>query len=544
MRLGLEPNRPISTVEERVSMRLPRASGVLLHPTSLPGRYGIGDLGPEAHAFVRFLAESGQRWWQILPLGPTGFGNSPYQSYSSHAGNPLLINPDLLVEEGWLETNDLGEYPALPEAHIDFDAVADAKDQLLRRAFRRFSPNQPEFTSFLQENAEWLGDYALFMALKEANGGSAWYEWEPDLVRREPSTIERWRSQLSQSILYYKFVQFAFARQWKALRASCAEHRIQLIGDLPIFVAQDSADVWARPDLFQLDETGRPLFVAGVPPDYFSETGQLWGNPLYRWEAHASERFAWWISRLKSVLDRVDLVRLDHFRGFEAYWEVPADSETAATGRWALGPGTAFLEALRDGLQGLPLIAEDLGEITAEVEALRDRFNLPGMRVLQFAFGGDPGTELHLPHRYVNHCVAYTGTHDNETSVGWFHTSHIETTQTPEQIAAERAFALRYLGTNGSEIHWDLIRIALASVADTVIIPLQDILGLDSSGRMNTPGIAKGNWAWRFQSGQLDPRVRARLADMTAVYSRWNGPLPPEFGPPHRQLVEEPMLGR
>src|SRR5262249_16346447 len=283
---------------------------------------------------------------------------------------------------------------------------------------------------------------------------------------------------------------YAFARQWDAVRAACDERGIGLIGDLPIFVAQDSADVWSRPDLFQLDDAGRPTVVAGVPPDYFSETGQLWGNPLYRWEAPASESFAWWIARLRAVTTRVDLVRLDHFRGFEAYWEVPAAAETAAEGRWALGPGTAFLEALREGLGGLPIIAEDLGEITAEVEALRDRFDLPGMRVLQFAFGGDPGCEIHLPHRYINHCVAYTGTHDNDTSAGWFHTAHVESTQSPEQVAAERAFALRYLGTDGSEIQWDLIRIAMASVADTVIVPLQDVLGLDSIGRMNVPGQA------------------------------------------------------
>jgi len=525
-------------------MRLPRASGILLHPTSLPGRHGIGDLGPEAHAFVRLLANCGQRWWQILPLGPTGFGNSPYQSYSSYAGNPLLINPELLVEEGWLTKAECEETPALPEDHVEFEAVTAIKDRLLRQAFSRFPAVDPEFEAFQDENAHWLDDYALFMALKEANLGAAWYEWEPRLALREPRQIARQRLELAELLRYYKFVQYVFARQWNALRATCNAHEIQLIGDLPIFVAQDSADVWARPELFQLDKTGHPLVVAGVPPDYFSETGQLWGNPLYRWEAHAHEGFAWWISRLKAVLDRVDLVRLDHFRGFEAYWEVPAGSETAATGRWALGPGTAFLEALRQGLGGLPLIAEDLGEITAEVEALRDRFDLPGMRVLQFGFGGDSGTEIHLPHRYVNHCVAYTGTHDNETSVGWFHTIQVATTQSAEQMAAERAFALRYLGTNGSEIQWDLIRLALGSVADTVIIPLQDVLGLGSDARMNTPGVATGNWSWRFQSTQIDPRVLARLADLTAVYSRWNGPRPSLSIPLRREVVEEPSLGR
>ena len=328
------------------------------------------------------------------------------------------------------------------------------------------------------------------MALKEIHGGAAWYDWERELVARDPQTIARWREKLADRILFYEFVQYAFYRQWTALREACARHDIHLIGDMPIFVAQDSADIWARPDLFQLDETGRPLVVAGVPPDYFSETGQLWGNPLYRWEAHAAEKFAWWIARLKASTNRVDLIRLDHFRGFEAYWEVPAGSETAATGRWALGPGTSFLEALREGLGGLPLIAEDLGKITAEVEALRDRFELPGMRILQFAFGAEGNSDYHLPHKYVHHCVVYTGTHDNDTTVGWFTGSAAETTQSREQIRAERAFVLRYLGTSGAEVHWDLIRVGFASVADTAIIPMQDVLGLDQSARMNVPGHA------------------------------------------------------
>jgi 4-alpha-glucanotransferase len=356
--------------------------------------------------------------------------------------------------------------------------------------------------------------------------------------------MARWRAKLAEPILYFKFLQYAFARQWRSLRESCEARESQLIGDLPIFVAEDSADVWARPELFQLDEAGRPIFVAGVPPDYFSADGQLWGNPLYRWDAHASEKFAWWIARMKASTDRVDLVRLDHFRGFEAYWEVPAGSPTAATGRWALGPGTAFLEALRDGLGGLPLIAEDLGDITTEVEALRDRFALPGMRILQFAFGGETETEHNMPHRFINHCVVYTGTHDNDTTVGWFTTEHADTTQEPELIQFERSYALRYLGTTGVEIHWDMIRLALASVADTAIIPLQDILGLDSRARMNVPGRAEGNWRWRFQASQLDPRTRARMADLTAVYSRWNGELPEQYRRPKKAVVEEPFIGR
>jgi len=519
-------------------MRLPRASGILLHPTSLPGRFGIGDLGPQAHAFAKVLANVGQRWWQILPIGPTGYGNSPYQSYSSHAGNPLLLSPELLVEDGWLETNDLAEYPSLPQSRVDFDAVAAAKERLHRLAYRRFKRSHLEFESFLRENAHWLDDYALFMALKESHGGVAWYDWEPGLVRREADALGHQRKALADSIQYYQFVQYAFDRQWKALRKTCKAHGLRLIGDLPIFVAQDSADVWARPDLFQLDEDGRPTVVAGVPPDYFSETGQLWGNPLYRWNAHASEHFAWWIGRMKALTNRVDLVRLDHFRGFEAYWEVPANSATAATGRWALGPGTAFLDALREGLGGLPIIAEDLGDITPEVEALRDRFRLPGMRVIQFGFGGDPGSEVHLPHRYINHCVAYTGTHDNDTAVGWFDPTHDESTQSHEQVLAERDYVRRYLGTSTIDVHWDMIRVIMASVADTVVFPLQDVLGLGSEARMNVPGQPDGNWSWRFQATQLDPKILARLADMTAIYSRWNGECPDQYRPIRRAIVD------
>jgi 4-alpha-glucanotransferase len=525
-------------------MRLPRASGILLHPTSLPGRFGIGDLGPQAHAFLDFLVETGQRWWQILPLGPTGYGNSPYQSFSSYAGNPLLISPEVLVDDGWLDVNDYRDYPALPDDRVDFDAVAKAKDQLFRRAFKNFEPSHLGFESFLSDNADWLDDYALYMALKESHGGKAWYDWEPNkLVIRGKRALNQVRKSLADSILYYQFVQYAFSRQWSALRDACHSRQVQLIGDLPIFVATDSADVWSRPDLFQLDKKGRPTVVAGVPPDYFSATGQLWGNPLYRWKAHAKEKFAWWIARMKAQLDRVDLVRLDHFRGFEAYWEVPAGSETAATGRWALGPGTAFLEALRDGLGGLPLIAEDLGEITAEVRALRDRFDLPGMRILQFAFGGG-GTEQDLPHRHINHCIVYTGTHDNDTTVGWFTATGADTTMSKEQREAERKYVLRYLGTIGKEIHWDMIRIGMGSVADTMIVPLQDVLGLDSTARMNVPGSAEGNWSWRFQASQLDPRVRHRLADLTAVYSRWNGEVPAEFCPLKAPVAEESVMVR
>lgn len=513
-------------------MRLPRASGILLHPTSLPSPFGVGDLGPSAWEFLDVLTEAGQRWWQILPLGPTGYGNSPYQSYSSFAANPLLVSPERLADDGLLTKVDWSDYPAFPEDRVDYDAVIAAKELLLRKAYKNFNPRPPAFAAFIAANAFWLDDYALFMALKEQNGGAAWNDWSHDLVVREPKALARAGEELATDIDYHRFVQYLFDRQWRAFREACASRKIGLIGDIPIFVAPDSADVWSRPELFWLDAKGRPTVVAGVPPDYFAATGQLWGNPLYKWEAHAEEQFAWWIARMRAQTDRVDLVRLDHFRGFEAYWEVPAGAKTAENGRWAKGPGTAFLEALRDGLSGLPIVAEDLGDITAEVYALRDRFDLPGMRVLQFGFNGQPGTEFHLPYSYVNHCLAYTGTHDNDTTVGWFNSSSRGSRADREFHQAEKTYALRTLGSTGDEVHWDVIRAALASVADTVMIPLQDILGLGSTTRMNVPGNPHGNWCWRCRPGQVRAQARGRLADMTAIYGRWNGMPPAPYGPP------------
>ena len=517
-------------------MKLPRASGLLLHPTSLPGRYGIGDLGPEAHAFIDLLAESGQTWWQILPLGPTGYGNSPYQSPSSFAGNPLLINPDRLVERAWLDARDLAVHPDLPADHVDFDAVAAFKLRLLRRSFERFRARaeDSDFERFRDENRAWLDDYVLFQSLRDAHGGRPWYEWEPALVAGDPTACAHYRDRLADELAYHEFVQYAFECQWQELRAACRQKGILLIGDVPIFVAHDSADVWAHRELYDLDARGQPRFVAGVPPDYFSATGQLWGNPLYRWEAHAGNGYQWWLARLRSVLSRVDIVRIDHFRGFAAYWEVPAGSETAVTGRWVPAPGRDFFQAVRKELGSVPLIAEDLGVITPDVEALRDEFNLPGMRVIQFGFDADPAAEKHLPHRFVPNCIAYTGTHDNDTTYGWFHSTEVTTTQPLEEVQAARNYARRYANSTGPEIHWDLIRLAFASVADTVIVPMQDVLGLDSRARMNRPGTAQGNWRWRYTQEQVDRRVRDRLADLTAVYSRWNGTLPAALNPHHR----------
>jgi 4-alpha-glucanotransferase len=514
-------------------MKLRRSSGILLHPTSLPGEGGIGDLGPRAFEFVDFLAETGQWWWQVLPLGPTGGMNSPYQSNSSLAGNPLLISPADLVERGWLERADLVGRPSFPAKRVDYPKVARFKEGLLRHAFARFPENDIGFQEFCAGAASWLDDYALFVALKEARGGKAWTEWGRGLARRQPEELERGRRQLAESIRFQKFVQYAFEVQIQALRRHCRTRDVKLIGDIPIFVAHDSCDVWTRPELFYLNRAGRPTVQAGVPPDLFAQDGQLWGNPLYRWEAHQAEDFCWWIGRLEGLLRWVDLIRIDHFRGFEAYWEVPGRDRTARNGRWVTAPGDAFFKALKRHFGEPPLIAEDLGLITPEVEALRDRYRLPGMKVIQFGFSTSASEEKYLPHRFVPHCIAYTGTHDNDTSVGWLRSANVVTTLSRDQVQAERAYALRYVGTNGEEFHWDLIRLLFGSVAEVAIVPMQDVLGLDSSARMNVPGKAEGNWAWRYTTEQLTPAIKDRLASMTAVYSRWNGTVPKALDPHH-----------
>jgi 4-alpha-glucanotransferase len=514
-------------------MRHKRASGILLHPTCLPGRFGIGDIGPVATEFLDFLVETGQHWWQMLPLGPAGGSNSPYQSHSSFAGNPLLISPERMVDEGYLLEADLPgphRYDGT-ETRIDFDAVRHLKEGLLRHSFERFDPaNDSDYGFFVTKQAEWLDDYSLYMALKAEHHEHAWYEWEPAMATRRPDAMEEAKVRLDAEVRYHKFVQYLFFRQWRALRDSCRHRNIDLIGDLPIYVADDSADVWARPDLFHLDISGRPTVVAGVPPDLFSpEFGQRWGNPLYHWEAHKAEHYAWWFSRLRASIDRVDVVRLDHFRGFEAYWEVPASSPTAAVGRWVEAPGVDFLTELRNHLGGLPLVAEDLGVITDKVEKLRDDFGLPGMKILQFAFGASHNDEQYLPYRHVPHCVVYTGTHDNDTTVGWYYMTPGATGQSSEQVIEEREFVRRVIGHSDEPIHWAMTRLAYSSVADTVIIPLQDILGLGSTARMNIPGEATGHWGWRFEFSQVTPEVRTRLAELTFVYGRWNGELPPHF---------------
>src|ERR1041384_1160949 len=456
-----------------------RTSGVLVHPTSFPGPYAIGDLGPEAYAFIEFLVAAGQSLWQVLPLGPTGYGDSPYACYSAFAGNTLLVSPELLVHEGLLES-------ALPSPvitdKVDFGAAHQFKEQLLRRAYVRYTKTtntalRSAFETFAQQHAHWLEDYALFRALKDAHGGVAWNEWEQGLVRRTPAALERAREELREEVEAQMFYQFLFFRQWLALKRYANAHGIRIVGDLPIFVAQDSADVWTNPEQFKLDKNGVPLVVAGVPPDYFSRTGQLWGNPLYNWERIRAEGFRWWIEDISAMLHEFDILRIDHFRGFAASCEIPGGDKTAERGRWVEAPGRELFTAIKDALGELPIIAEDLGVITPDVEALRDDFGFPGMRILQFAFGGD-AKNIDLPHNYHRNLVAYTGTHDNDTTVGWFNSeAGAGSTRTAEQIERERNFCLKYLHTQGREIHWDFIRTAFASVTNTALVPLQDVLG-------------------------------------------------------------------
>lgn len=494
-----------------------RASGVLLHPTSLPSRFGIGDLGENAYRFVDFLANSDQQIWQILPIGPTGYGNSPYLSYSALAGNPLLISPAILQQQDLLTWEDIQNLPDFPLDQVDFEGVINMKMPLLRKASDRFKEiasdeTKEEFQRFCNRQNDWLSDYALFMSLKDAHHGSGWNQWPADISARQPQAMAEWAAKLTDDIFFHKFVQYQFFDQWQNLKQHANEKGIQLFGDIPIYVAHDSVDVWAHRHIFQLDsDTGEAALMAGVPPDYFSETGQLWGNPVYNWQELEKTDFKWWIRRVEAILEYVDIIRIDHFRGFQAYWAVPHGETTAMNGTWLDAPGDEFFQRLDKQLGKLPIVAEDLGVITPEVEALRDKFNFPGMKILQFAFDGDQANGF-LPYNYTDrNCIVYTGTHDNDTTVGWFN----------ERSPEANAQVNDYFGCVGNDgIHWAMIRLALSSVGNTAVLPFQDILGLGTDAKMNTPSQPTGNWSWRCRAEAFNDELSGRLKYLTHLYGR------------------------
>ena len=495
-------------------MKLERCSGILMHPSSLPGPYGIGDIGPQALRWLDFLEQAGCSLWQVLPLGPTGYGDSPYQCFSAFAGNPYLVSPQLLLDDGLLRPEDVADLPNFPVEVVDYGAVIPWKMAVLDRAYDRFltlveEQIPSEFSEFCHRNSAWLEDFALFMALKDAHDGGPWNTWEEPLRDRQDEALNRARRELVEAVNRHRFRQFLFFRQWEALRRQARLKGIKLIGDAPIFVAHDSADVWSHPELFFLDPKGRPKVVAGVPPDYFSPTGQLWGNPLYRWRIHKANGYQWWIARVRSVLNMVDLVRLDHFRGFAGYWQVPGRAKTAERGHWVRAPGMDFLKVLKKALGELPIIAEDLGVITPDVVHLRETFDLPGMRVIQFAFIGGPKDPF-WPHNYPVHCVVYTGTHDNDTSRGWYE-------RAPE---SERELYRRYFNRDGREVAWDLIRACWASVGVCAIAPMQDFLDLDNSARMNYPGNPSGNWTWRMSECDIKPALAEKIHELNYLCDR------------------------
>jgi len=492
-----------------------RASGILLHPTSLPGPYGIGEFNTSAYRFIDLLAECGQKLWQVLPLGPTGYGDSPYQCFSAFAGNPLMISPEQLVRDNALPASALEDAPEFDTKKANYGDVIEFKQEVLHTSYMHFSQSastsqRAAFDEFAAKHAHWLDDYALFVALKDAHGGDAWNTWEDDITRRTPTSLTRAKTKLADEIRKQKYFQFQFFKQWANLKTYANGKGIKIIGDIPIFVAYDSADAWSHRELFYFDVRGNPTVIAGVPPDYFSPTGQRWGNPLYRWDVMAQQGYAWWIERCRNSFQFFDYMRIDHFRGFEAYWEVPASEPTAMKGKWVKGPGKALFQAIKRELGDLPIIAEDLGVITPEVQVLRDSLGFPGMRVLHFAFVADTSSDF-LPHNYGRNTVAYAGTHDNDTTVGWF-----------EKLEPSvRQQVLDYTGTDGHEIQWDLIRLLEMSVADTVVLTWQDVLGLGSEARMNFPGRADGNWYWRFTWDMVTDNHKARLRKMAETYGRY-----------------------
>lgn len=493
-----------------------RSSGILLHPTSLPGKYGIGTLGYEAHKFIDFLKKSNQKLWQIFPLGPTGYGDSPYQSFSSFAGNPYLIDFDILISDGLLQNEDFenifwGENPE----YIDYGVIYNQKFPLLKKAYDSFKSGnfnhlEEEFTGFKEKNNSWLEDYSLFISLKNHFNGLPWIQWPEDIKLRKSSALESYKKELSDETEFQKFIQFLFFKQWYEIKKYAEENNVKIIGDIPIFVAADSADTWANPEIFLFDDELNPVKVAGVPPDYFSETGQLWGNPLYNWEKLKETDYKWWIERIKTNLSLYDIIRIDHFRGFEAYWAVPFGDETAQNGTWQKGPGIDLFNAIKKELGDLPIIAEDLGHLTEEVITLREDTGFPGMKILGFAFDSNEEND-YLPHTYIKNCVVYTGTHDNDTLIGWFEKAN----------ESDRNFTREYLNiADHSEINWAILKGAWRSVASIAIAPVQDFLGLGSEARINTPGVASGNWQWRLKDGLLTDELAQRIGRITKIYGR------------------------
>jgi len=508
-------------------MHFERSAGILLHPTSLPGKFGIGDLGVEAYKFIDFLKEAGQTLWQVFPLGPTGYGDSPYQCFSAFAGNPLLVSPEKLKEDSFLSEDDLKNPPQSNPTKIDYGQVIDYKKSILKKAYSNFKNNsnnqEKDFEKFCETHRDWLNDFALFMALKDHHDGAVWSSWEKGLVQRDKKILSEWTKKLSDEILYQKFVQFNFFRQWQSLRKYANEKGIKIIGDMPIFIAYDSSDLWANKELFTINEEGGLTFIAGVPPDYFSETGQLWGNPLYKWDEIERDDFLWWRKRFSSLFELVDIVRIDHFRGFEAYWKIPGGEKTAQKGKWTKAPGEKLFNSLKKHLGELPILAEDLGVITPPVEALRDQFGFPGMKVLQFAFGTKMETKF-LPHNFIPNCVVYTGTHDNDTTRAYFEKEKLKNGKNNIYEHAQV-----YLNYFEDDILSELIRIAYASVANIVIIPMQDVLNLGTEARMNFPSTTGGNWAWRLSGDQINENLAKHYFGLSQLYER----------PPKPKEIEE-----
>jgi 4-alpha-glucanotransferase len=498
-------------------MKFERSAGILLHPTSLPSKYGIGDLGYDALKFIDFLEKAGQKLWQVFPLGPTGYGDSPYQCFSAFAGNPNLISPDKLIDDQLLTLNDVVPIPKHNPSYVDYGTIIYYKKKILRTAYNNFKQRIKnyikDFNLFCEQNEYWLDDFSLFMAAKEYHDGIVWKDWDKSLVHREDKDLRFWKEKLFDEIQFQKFIQFIFFKQWNELKSYTNSKGIKIIGDMPIFIAYDSADLWANKKLFTVDDDGNLEKVAGVPPDYFSPTGQLWGNPLYRWNEMENDDFLWWRNRFSNLFKIVDIVRIDHFRGFEAYWEIPGNAPTAEIGRWVKAPGEKLFNSIIKHLGNVPILAEDLGVITPEVEALRDAFDFPGMKILQFAFGTGMETKF-LPHNFIPNCVVYTGSHDNDTTRAYFEKANKDNNSDIYEHVQ------KYLNYFSDDIVYELIRLAYASVANIVIIPMQDILNLGEEARMNFPGKLGGNWCWRFRWEQISENLHLKYLGLTKLYER------------------------